>query len=255
MTTETGNAQNEVADPSQDYGLAKWLAGQQFSQQRTPTATYGGPGAGQMSMAQQAVGSSLPEMSRFGDMPFAGGEREGSMSGGFSNGGAASFGATKEKFASPFNTSNYGRYGSTIGSVLGGPLGGAVGAAAGGYFDIDNFNKQQASLGFAGPMTNRQMGMGLLNKASPFGILGTSWEDASISNLLDAVAAYEQANPELMNKLNQDSWSDDQGYGWDGGYGGWAGREFARDDDDRDGPGSGGEAQGGRGGADGGGWD
>jgi hypothetical protein len=103
-------------------------------------------------------------------------------------------------------------------------------------------------------MNNRQMGMGYLNKGT-MGILGTSWEDASISNLLDAVAAYEQANPELMNKLNQDSWSDDRNYGWDGGYGGWAGREFARDDDDRDGPGSGGEAQGGRGDAGGGGWD
>lgn len=239
MTTETGNAQSEVADPSQPYGLSRWLAGQPlFAEQRTPTATYGGPSAGQMNMAQQAAGSLLPEMSRFGDMPFDSGEREGSISGGFSNGGAASFGATKEKFASPFSATNYGRYASTFGNAVLGPAGGILGAGVGGYFDIDNLDSQQKSLGFAGPMTSGQVAGGFVNKMSPFGILGDSWEDASISNLLDAITKYEAQNPELMNKLNQDSWLDDRNSSWDGGEGGWAGREAARDLDDREGPGA-----------------
>jgi hypothetical protein len=233
MATETGNAQSQVADPSQSYGLARWLGGTpSFAELNTPKAVYGGPSAGQMNIGQQTAQVPQAFVSRFNDMASDGadGDRSGLV------GGAAKWGATEEKFASPFSPSNYGRYGSVIGN-LAGPVGGLVGAGLGGYYDINNLDNQQAALGFAGPMTPGQVAMGYLNKGT-FGILGNSWENASISNLLDAVAAYEEANPELMNKLNQDSWADDRNYGWDGGYGGWAGREFARDLDDSEGPGA-----------------
>lgn len=150
------------------------------------------------------------------------------------------FGNPQEAFASPFSTTDYGQFGSAIGNVVAGPFGGLIGAGFGGYQDIDNLDTQQASLGFGDPLGARQVLSGFLNQGT-FGLLGTSWEDGAIANLQDGVAAYEQANPELMNRLNQDSWADDRISGWDGGYGGWAGREFARDDDDRGGPGASGD--------------
>lgn len=262
MTTETGNAQSESADPS--YGLARWLKDQPlFPELDTPKAVYGGPSAGQMNMGQPAAQAPIEAMSRFDDAAMDGGD-----GGGSGLGGAARWGATEEKFASPFSTTNYGRYGSTIGNVVGGPFGGMVGAGLGGYFDIDNLDTQQASLGFGSPLSSDQVLSGYLNK-STMGILGNSWEDGSITNLLDAVAQYEAQNQDLMNKLNQDQWSEDHGTsGWASGggadygpAGGWGDIGFGEHGTDSYGDGRGsddddeGSAQGGRGDADGGGWD
>ena len=118
MTTETGNAQSEVADPSQPYGLSRWLASQPlFPELNTPTAKYERPTNGLMGrigLVDQANAGLLPWLTNLPEKDSS--TRERSI-----GDGAATMGGDSSAPA-------FARTGGGLGSILG-DVGSVAGAA------------------------------------------------------------------------------------------------------------------------------
>lgn len=148
MTTETGNAQSEVADPSQPYGLARWLASEPlFAETKTPTATYqrqSGGAIGQVGLVDQANSGLLPWLDNLPEKDSS--TRERSI-----GDGAATMGGDSSAPAFARTGGGLGSILGDVGSVAGAAMRttglGALGTFAGTGKDQMNANKSLSRLG------------------------------------------------------------------------------------------------------------
>ncbi len=208
MTTETGNAPSQAADPAQSYGLAKWLAGQQFSQQRTPTATYQAPMRGRINLQ-----SALDPYPWLNNLPVrdGGGDDRGSGYGGSSGTGLTESGYNNE-IADPFaGVSNNARIGGLLGSAFG-PAVGAIGRGAGMATDVQSVQDRMKNLGFDYDFTKQDYFE--LAPRTVTGILGKTPQDIGRTRYQELLADYMRDRPELGLIDRQDI---EMGQ-WGGGY-------------------------------------